>query len=176
MKNTYRHSFKLRTKFNVGAILSLFLLSASYAQLKVKLGEKVTKVGERQEMQCGEYRVVLTCRHSEEIAARQRKHPRLCNDNTLTFIGEDGTFKVFGTYREGKEWDKTPVEVECQQFLPINKYQVRVLLHDTAASSVVRLSSNAEPIKEADRLRYRIDYTESKSLSFIAVKEASSWR
>ena len=175
MKYINIRSFNLRQCF-AGVLFFLFVSTASHAQFKAKPGEKVTTVGERQEMQCGEYKVVLTCRHSEEIATRQRKHPRLCNDNTLAFIGKDGTLKVFGTYREGKEWDKTPVEVECQQFLPINKYQVRVLLHDTAASSVVRLSSNAEPIKEADRLRYRIDYTESKSLSFIAIKEASSWQ
>lgn len=153
-----------------------FLASIVRAQTYVKPGETVTQLGEQLQMQCGDFKVVLTCRHSDEIATRQRKYPRLCNDNTLTFLDKGGKPNVFHTYAKGKEVDKTPVEAECEQYLPINKYQVRVLLHDTAVSSVVRLASDAEPIKKANRLRYRLDYNTSKTTAFIAIREVSSWQ
>jgi len=157
-------------------VFGLFPVTALKAQTQVKPGEKVTKVGETLQMQCGDFKVLLTCRHSDEIATRQRKYPRLCNDNTLAFIGKNGSCKVFETHAKGSDRDKTPIEAECEQYLPINRYQVRVLLHDTAASNVVRLADDAEPIKVADRLRYRVDYNASKTTGSIAIVEVSSWR
>lgn len=154
----------------------LLLAPDGQGQTHVKPGEKFTEVGEQLQMQCGDFKVVLTCRHSDEIATRQRKYPRLCNDNTVTFLGKDGASKIFETYAKGKERDKTPVEAECEQYLPINKFQVRVLLHDTAASSVIRLAGDAEPVKKTNQMRYRVDYNASKTVGFIAIREVPSWQ
>ncbi len=181
MKNTYRHSFKLRTKFNVGAILSLFLLSASYAQLKVKPGEKVTTVGERQEMQCGEHRIALTCGHSDEIAQRQKARPRLCNDNRVDFIAKDGSSKTINTFSKGRHRDKTPVEVVCSVLLPINYYEVAAWTHDTAwsfaitaAEDGVRLNNDKGTdlkLKNYPSYTYRVDYQESKKIGKLQIRE-----
>jgi len=160
----------------LNSIAGSFLASVVLAQTQVKPGEKVTEVGEQLQMQCGDFKVLLQCQHSEQIAARQRKYPRVCNDNRLIFVSQGGTSKIFETYTKGKERDKTPVEAECEQYLPINKYQVRVLIHDTASSSVIRLTGNAEPIEKADQLRYRVDYDTSRTVSFIAIREVPSWQ
>jgi len=181
MKNTYRHSLKSRANFTASAILSLFLLNSSYAQLNVKPGEKVTTVGERQEMQCGEHRIALTCGHSAEIAQRQETRPRLCNDNRVDFIAKDGSSKTINTFSKGPHRDKTPVEVVCSVLLPIDYYEVAVWTHDTAwsfainaAEDGVRLNNDKGTdlkLKNYPSYTYRVDYQESKKVGKLQIRE-----
>ncbi len=152
-----------------------FPASIVRAQTHVKPGETVTQLGEQLQMQCGDFKVVLTCRHSDEIATRQRKYPRLCNDNTLTFIKKDGSSKVFGTYESGRHRDKTPVDASCQQYLPINKYLVSVPLNDTAATQVVLLNQDAFEVTKRTEPK-TADYNEIKSLSRVAIREVAAWQ
>lgn len=154
---------------------SLFFMSGAQAQTQVKPGEKVTEVGEQLQMQCGAFNVVLTCRHSDEIATRQRKYPRLCNDNTLTFIGKDGTSKVLGTYLSGRHRDKTPVDADCLQYLPVNKHLLHVLIDDTAAAQVILLNEYAVVLDAKTRPKAD-EYIEIKTLSRIAIREVPSWQ
>lgn len=87
---------------------------SAWAQTFVKLEDQITQQGEKQEMRCGEHRIILTCGHSNEIQDRQRKYFRLCNDNMLEFIANDGEAKKFSTYSKGQHKDKTPVDVFCR--------------------------------------------------------------
>jgi hypothetical protein len=181
MKSTYRHFCKSRIKFTTSVILSLFLLNASYAQLKVKPGEKVTTVGERQEMQCGEHRIALTCGHSDEIAQRQNTRPRLCNDNRVNFIAKDGSSKTITTFSKGPHRDKTPVRIICQVLLPIDYYEVAVWTHDTAwsfainaAEDGVRLNNDKGTdlkLKNYPSYSYHVDYQESRKVGELHIRE-----
>jgi hypothetical protein len=181
MKSADFDSFKLWAKCALGALLSLFLLNASHAQLRVKPGEKVTTVGERQEMQCGEHRIALTCGHSAEIAQRQKTRPRLCNDNRVDFIAKDGSSKTITTFSKGPHRDKTPVEVVCSVLLRIDYYEVAVWTHDTAwsfaitaAEDGVRLNNDKGTdlkLKNYPSYTYRVDYQESKKVGKLQIRE-----
>lgn len=162
-------------------LLPLFFLNASHAQLRVNPGETVTAVGEQQEMQCGDHRIVLTCKHSDEIAQRQITRPRLCNDNRVDVVPKDGSSKTITTFSKGLHRDKTPVRISCEVLLPIGIFQLAILAHDTAASFGVlaaedgtRLNDdtgNLIALKNYPVYRYRVQYQESKVLKTLQIKE-----
>jgi len=181
MKSADFDSFKLWAKCAFGAILSLFLLNASHAQLKAKPGEKVTMVGERQEMQCGEHRIALTCGHSDEIAQRQKTRPRLCNDNRVDFVAKDSSNKTITTFSKGPHRDKTPVRITCEVLLPINIFQLAIFAHDTAASFEVSVAEDGTRLnddrgnriksKNYPAYKYRLEYQESKAVGKLQIRE-----
>lgn len=135
-----------------------------------------TVVGEKLEMKCGEHIIVLTCNHSPEIAKRQNTYPRICNDNTLTFVGEDGLQKILKTYTNGKHRDKTPIEAVCDEYIPMNRYFIRVWMNDTAWSYAILLSESGTELKPGNYPKFRTDYTKTITRSRIAVTEPHPWQ
>ena len=181
MKNTNTYLNRYWKHYAFGVLLSLLLSTASHGQLKVRAGEKITEVGERQEMQCGAHLIVLTCGHSDEIAQRQKSRPRLCNDNRVDFIAKDGNSKTITTVSKGPHRDKTPVQVDCIVLLPINAYEVAVWTHDTASTFAITAAENGVRLNDDKGknlglanypiYKYRVDYQESKTLTRLQIKE-----
>lgn len=180
MKYINIRSFNLHQCFT-GVLFSLFVSTTSHAQLKVKPGEKVTTVGERQEMQCGEHRIALTCGHNDEIAQRQKTRPRLCNDNRVDFTAKDGSSKTITTFSKGPHRDKTPVRIMCEVLLPINIYQLAIFSHDTAISFGVLASEdgtrlnddrgNRINLKSYPAYKYRLEYHESNTVRKLQIRD-----
>ncbi len=91
-----------------------------------------TQINEQLSMQCGQHKIVLTCGHSDEIAIRQKKNPRLCNDNTVEFISNNGSFKKFGTYIKGTYKDSTPVRLYCRAPSSGKKFHIAIVMNNSA--------------------------------------------
>jgi len=147
----------------------IFLIGLTFT--KLTHSQKITtQVGEQLEMQCGEHKVVLTCGRSEKIATRQRKYPRLCNDNTLNFYAKDGTFKTFTTYKDGNLRDMTPMDASCRRYVPLEVYSVDVGLDDTAASRLIDLYADGSVMTGATQPKPG-QHTNIQFIKRIAIKE-----
>ncbi len=91
----------INTSVLIVAVLLIFV-SQAFGQEK-----------KRVEVQCGEYKVAITCGHNK--AYYELWNTRYCNDNTLTFTGKDG--KIF-TPKTPKGFNDfvvptTPMGMEC---------------------------------------------------------------
>lgn len=166
---TMRRRFQSFLSISVAGLLPHFCLAQN----------PITQVGDQLEMPCGEHRIVLTCGHSEEIAQRQKYYPRMCNDNKLEFIAKDGSKKTFTTYIQGQHRDKTPIKVVCEEFLPINVFEIVAWTHDTVSNFAVAFNEEGSRVntdsgkdaKPGTYPKYRIDYQESKTVGRIQIRE-----